>query len=226
VSFRFNLFTNRKRDLDKEIEAHLQMAIQDRIGSGESSDTARQSVLREFGNVMLVKDVTGEQWGWSRLGRLQHDVRYAFRQLKRNPGLTTLAILMLAVGIGANTAVFSVFNQVLMQTMPVRDPNELVVLSEKSGIEVGSLSSWGDNSFYFSYPSYLSLRDGTHTLEGLAASAFDWVNLATGDSAENVVTEFVTGNYFDVVGVRPLLGRVLTPADDVYHKASQRYLKF
>ena len=220
MSFRFNLFTNRKRDLDKEIEAHLQMAIQDRIGSGESSDTARQSVLREFGNVMLVKDVTGEQWGWSRLGRLQHDVRYAFRQLKRNPGLTTLAVLMLAVGIGANTAVFSVFNQVLMQTMPVRDPNELVVLSEKSGIEVGSLSSWGDNSFYFSYPSYLSLRDGTHTLEGLAASAFDWVNLATGDSAENVVTEFVTGNYFDVVGVRPLLGRVLTPADDVYHKAN------
>jgi predicted permease len=220
MNFLSKVFTNRKRELDEEIKAHLQMAIQDRVGRGESPDNARQSVLREFGNVALVKDVTREQWGWSRLGRLQHDVHYAFRQLKKNPGMATIAILMLAVGIGANTAVFSVFNQVLLRTMPVRDPNQLVVLSEKSGIEIGSLSSWGDNSFYFSYPSYLSLRDGAHTLEGLAATAFDWVDLASGDSAENVVTEFVTGNYFDVVGVRPLLGRIITPADDVYHKAN------
>lgn len=220
MNFLSNLFTNRKQDLDEEIKAHLKMAIQDRIGRGESPGTARQSVLREFGNIVLVKDVTREQWGWSRLGRLQHDMRYAFRQLKKYPGLASVAILMLAVGIGANTAVFSVFNQVLLRTMPVRDPNHLVVLSEKSGIEIGSLSSWGDNSFYFSYPSYLSLRDGTQTLEGLAATAFDWVDLASGDSAENVVTEFVTGNYFDVVGVRPILGRIITPADDIYHKAN------
>jgi putative ABC transport system permease protein len=220
MNFLSKLFTNRKRELDEEIKAHLQMAIQDHTDRGESPDIARQSVIREFGNIALVKDVTREQWGWSRLGRLQRDVNYAFRQLKKNPGLAAIAILMLAVGIGANTAVFSVFNQVLLRTMPVHDANQLVVLSEKSGIEVGSLSSWGDNSFYFSYPAYLSLRDGTHTLGGLAATAFDWVDLASGDSAENVVTEFVTGNYFEVVGVRPLLGRVITPADDIYHNAN------
>jgi putative ABC transport system permease protein len=129
-----------------------------------------------------------------------------------------IAILMLALGIAANTAVFSVFNQVILRTLPVRNPNQLVVLREKSAAEEGALSSWGDNALYFSYPTYLSMRDRTHTLEGLAAAALDGVNLATRDSADNVITEFVTGNYFNVLAVRPL-GRVITPADD-YHKGN------
>ena len=186
------LFDNRARDLDEEIRSHLRMAIQDRIDRGESPQAARQSALREFGNVMLVKDVTYEQWGWLQWGRFCHDLRYAFRQLRKYPGFTGIAILMLALGIGANTAVFSVFNQVILRTLPVRNPNQLVVLSEKSAAEEGSLSSWGDNALYFSYPAYLSMRDGTHTLEGLSATAFDSVNLATGDSANNVIAEFIT----------------------------------
>jgi putative ABC transport system permease protein len=214
------LFENRERDLDEEIRSHLRMAIQDRIDRGESPQAARQSALREFGNVMLVKDVTYEQWGWLQWGRLWQDLRYAFRQLRKYPGFSVIAILMLALGIGANTAVFSVFDQVILRTLPVRNPNQLVVLSERSAVEVGSLSSWGDNALYFSYPAYVSMRDGTRALEGLAATAFDWVNLATGDSADNVITEFVTGNYFNVLGVRPLLGRVITPADDVYDKGN------
>lgn len=157
---------------------------------------------------------------WLQLGRLFHDLRYAFRQLRKYPGFSVTAILMLALGIGANTAVFSVFHQVVLRTLPVRDPNQLVLLSEKSAAEDGSLSSWGDQSLYFSYPAYLSLRDGNHSLEGLSATAIDTVTLATGDSAENVTTEFVTGNYFDVLGVRPLLGRDITTADDVYHKGN------
>jgi hypothetical protein len=193
------LFDNRARDLDEEIRSHLRMAIQDLIDRGESPQAARQSALREFGNVMLVKDVTYEQWRWLQWGRLCHDLRYAFRQLRKYPGLAGIAILMLALGIGANTAVFSVFNQVILRTLPVRNPNQLVVLSEKSAAEGGSLSSWGDNALYFSYPAYLSMRDGTHTLEGLSATAFDSVNLATGDSADNVIAEFITGNYFNIL---------------------------
>jgi predicted permease len=218
MTLRRRLFDNRARDLDEEIRSHLRMAIQDRIDSGESPQAARQSALREFGNVMLVKDVTFEQWGWLQWGRLWQDLRYAFRQLRKYPGFAAIAILMLALGIGTNTAVFSVFNQVILRTLPVRNPSQLVVLSEKSAAEEGSLSSWGDNALYFSYPAYLSMRDGAHTLEGLAATALDWVNLTAGDSADNVVTEFVTGNYFNVLGVRPLLGRIITPADDLYHK--------
>ena len=220
MNFLLRIFRNRKLELNEEIESHLQMAIQDRIDRGESPQAARESALREFGNVTLVKDVTREKWGWLRLGRLGQDLHYAFRQLRKYPGFSATAILMMALGIGANTAVFSVFNQVILRTLPVRNPDQLVVLSEKSAIEAGSLSSWGDNALYFSYPAYLTLRDQTRTLEGLAGTAFDWVNLATGDSADNVVTEFVTGNYFSVLGIRPVVGRVITPADDVYHKGN------
>jgi len=216
------LFENRERDLDEEIRSHLRMAIQDRIDRGESPQAARQSALREFGNVMLVKDVTYEQWGWLQGGRLWQDLRYAFRQLRKYPGFAAIAILMLALGIGANTAVFSVFNQVILRSLPVRNPNQLVVLSEKSAAEEGSLSSWGDRALYFSYPAYLSMRDEAHTLEGLAATAIDWVNLMAGDSADNVITEFVTGNYFNVLGIRPLLGRVIAPADEPHAAAGYR----
>src|SRR5258708_5104834 len=214
------LFENRARDLDEEIRSHLRMAIQDRIDRGESPQAARQSALREFGNVRLVKDVTYEQWGWLQWGRLWQDLRYAFRQLRKYPVFSAIAILMLALGIGANTAAFSVFNQVILRTLPVRNPNQLVVLSEKSAAEEGSLRSWGDNALYFSYPAYLSMRDGTRRLEGLAATAIDRGNLTAGGSADHAVTEFVTGNYFDILGVRPLLGRVITAADDIDHQGN------
>ena len=98
------------------------MAIQDRLDRDESPQAARQTVFREFGNVMLVKDLTREQWGGLRLDRLQKDVHYALRQLRRYPGIAAIAILMLALGIGANTAVFSVFNQVLLRSLPVQSP--------------------------------------------------------------------------------------------------------
>lgn len=220
MKFLGELFTSRKSELSEEIEAHQQMAIQDRLDRDESPQAARQTVLREFGNVMLVKDLTREQWGGLRLDRLQKDVHYALRQLRRYPGIAAIAILMLALGIGANTAVFSVFNQVLLRSLPVQNPNQLVILSEKSAAEEGSLSSWGDNSFYFSYPAYLSMRDGNHTLEGLAGTAVDSVTLTTGDSADKVIAEFITGNYFNVLGVRPFLGRAIAPSDDVYHKGN------
>lgn len=220
MKFSSKLFMFRKSELSEEIEAHLRMAVQDRVDRGESPQAARQAALREFGNVMLVRDVTREQWGWLRVGRLLQDVSYAFRQLRKYPFFAAIAILMLALGIGANAAVFSVFNQVLLQSLPVQNPNQLVVVSEKSAAEEGSLSSWGDNSLYFSYPAYLSMRDGTHTLQGLSATAFDSVTLTTGDSAENIIAEFVTGNYFNVLGVRPVLGRAITPADDIYHKGN------
>ena len=212
---------SRESDLDEELQAHLNMAIAERRERGEPEESARAAVLREFGNVLLVKEVTREQWkerwGGRWVDSLARDLRYAVRQLRKNPGFAVTAILMLALGIGANTAVFSVFDQAVLRTLPVRNPHQLVLLSQHSASKEGSWSTYGDQKLYFSYPAYVALRDGNHTLEGLAASAFSGATLATGDSAEDAIAEYVTGNYFSLLGVRPILGRLIGPEDDRFH---------
>src|SRR5689334_11088709 len=99
------------------------------------------------------------------------DLRQAFRQLQRSAGLTVTAILTIALGVGVNTAIFAVFYQVLLKTIPVRDPSELVVLKEFSKYETGHLDLWGgDQEMAFAYPAYQALRDGNQSLDDLAAS--------------------------------------------------------
>ncbi len=150
---------------------------------------------------------------------LGRDFRYALRQLRRSPGFTFTAVLTLALGMGVNTSIFTVFNQVLLRTMPVRAPGELVLLKEHSRYETGTLNSWGgDPEMYFAYPAYQALRDGGTALESLAASAVSSANLVTAKDADKVKMQLVSGNYFTLLGVQPVLGRLLTPSDDLYHE--------
>jgi len=141
----------RKRELQEEIDAHLQMAIADRVARGETTETARQAATREFGNVLLVQDVTREMWGQGWLEQLGRDVRYALRQLRKSPGFTITATTMLAVAICANSTVFSWIDGTMLRPIPgARDTGDLVSLQR------------GERNFSpvppFSYPDYRDLR--------------------------------------------------------------------
>jgi putative ABC transport system permease protein len=141
------------------------------------------------------------------------DIRYGLRMLAKNPGFTAIAVITLALGIGANTAIFSLMNQVLLRRLPVRNPGELVVL-HNPGPSTGRLSSDGDNTESFSYPMYKGLREGsTSVCSMLARSSFP-ASISSQGQTERGSGEFVSGNYFEVLGVSSAVGRVFTLDDD------------
>ena len=115
----------REQELDEEIRAHLAMAVRERIERGENPAEAETNSRREFGNATLVKEVTRDMWGWRWLETLLQDLRYGLRQLRRNPGFTAVAIITLALGIGANTAIFTLIDGLMLRTLPVAKPGEL-----------------------------------------------------------------------------------------------------
>src|SRR5688572_21629095 len=115
--------SRRDDDLDEEIRAHLAMAKQDRIAGGESPAEAERAARAEFGNEGLVKEVTRSMWGWTAVERMKQDVQYALRTLRRSPGFTAAAIVCLALGIGGNTATFSLADALLLRPLPIRNPS-------------------------------------------------------------------------------------------------------
>jgi predicted permease len=147
------------------------------------------------------------------MGALLQDARYAFRMLAKSPGFTLVAILTLALGIGANAAIFSVTDQVLLRLLPVQKPEELVVL-RSPGPNQGRTWSDGDSATSFSYPMYKDLRDHNPVFSGLMARFAVQASVSGRGQTELANGELVTGNYFEVLGVRPALGRVLTPQDE------------
>jgi predicted permease len=145
---------------------------------------------------------------------LTQDLRYALRQLGKAPGFAAVAIVTLALGIGANTAIFSLLDQALLRSLPVKDADRLVIL-QSAGSFNGHTSSRTDENFYFSYPMYRDLRDHNSVFSGLIATDWAEVGVQWRNQPELVPAELVTGNYFDVLGVKPALGRVLVASDDV-----------
>src|SRR5580704_13964342 len=131
----FQSLLRRKTELTEELESHLRMAAAERVARGESAESARREVLREFGNVPLVADVTRERWGWLGLEQLGQDFRYAMRTLGRDRGFTVVAVLILALGIGANVVVFSVVNSILLRPLPFYQPDKLVWIAPVIGTE-------------------------------------------------------------------------------------------
>ena len=147
------------------------------------------------------------------------DFRYAIRQLGKAPGFAAVAIVTLALGIGANTAIFSLLDQALLRTLPVKDADRLVILQSLGSFN-GHTSSRTDENFSFSYPMYRDLRDGNSVFSGLIATDKASVGVQWHNQPELVDGELVSGNYFDVLGVRPALGRLLVASDDVVPDAN------
>ena len=144
---------------------------------------------------------------------LLQDLRYALRGLRKSPGFAAAAILTLALGIGANAAIFALVDRVLIQPLPVREPRQLVLL-RSPGPHQGNTWSDGDEAASFSYPMYRDLADRSTVFSGLLGELPFWASVAARGETETSSGELVTGNYFSVLGVPPALGRVLSPADD------------
>jgi len=200
-------FQRRKRELQEEIDAHLQMAIADRVARGETAESARQAAAREFGNIPLVQDVTRDMWGQALLEQLGRDLRYALRQLRKSPGFTITATAMLAVAICANSTVFSWIDGTMLRPIPgARDTGDLVSLQR------------GERNFSptppFSYLDYRDLREQNRTFTGILAYHHDWITLTGGAQPERVYIANVSANYFDVLGIKPVLGRFFLPDEE------------
>jgi putative ABC transport system permease protein len=156
-----------------------------------------------------------------------NDLRFALRQLRRSPGFAVTAILTLALGIGANTAIFSLLDQALLRSLPVHDPQQLVVLKgEGTAWNGGTSNNGGDDADYFSYPMYKDLRDQNKVFDGLIGTAPATAGFSRGSSSQVIDVELVTGNYFNVLGVQPALGRMFSPADDAANAAPALVVSF
>ncbi len=142
------------------------------------------------------------------------DLRYAVRQLRKSPGFTLTVILTLALGIGANAAVFTLFDQVLLRMLPVQKPQELVRFHWTGGYSGGANVFGGDMGDYFSYPMYKDLREKSQVFSGVVAVDKANVGVSWNNQAEDQDAELVSGNYFQVLGLQPVAGRLLTPQDD------------
>lgn len=201
------LFRRRRseEELDEELQAHLRMAMQERIEQGETAEQARTSAVREFGNVILVKEVTRDMGGSRWLATLLQDVRFGARQLRRNPGFTVAAVLTLALGIGANTAIFSVVQGVMLAPLPFSQPDRLVAIWE---------SHPHAPHVWISYPNFQDWRRDARSFEQMVAFAWQGSDVTSPGTPEHVNGMFMSAGFFSTLGVKLALGREFSPQED------------
>jgi putative ABC transport system permease protein len=196
----------KQQQLEEEIQSHLEMAKRDLVDRGQPCSDAERAVRREFGNVALVENATRDQWGWSWLDDLLQDFRYAARMLRRNAGFTAIAVLTLALGIGANTAIFSVIDAVILRPLPFASPDRLVWLNGKfPQSDMAAVSA----------PDFLDYRARNRSFERLGVMGYRASPASlSGDKPEQVFNVIVSAGFFNTLGIHPLLGRDFVPADE------------
>src|SRR3954468_19638297 len=189
-------------EITREMRLHLSERADDLVASGMAPDAAQREARRRFGSLAYQGERTRERdlFGW--LDTLIGDVRYAFRALRTAPAFATVAILSLALGIGANTAVFSVINALVLRSLPVNHPEELVAVVR------------GQDGMIFTNPLWEAIRDRQDMFSGIFATSMTSLNLTAGGEARRVDASTVSGDYFATLGVRAVTGRLIARSDD------------
>jgi hypothetical protein len=192
-----------EQDLDDELQYHLKRKVEEYIAQGLTPEQSRHAALRAMDGLTQRKEECRDMRRVNGIENTLRDIRYSLRILAKSPGFTAVAVLTLVLAIGANAVVFGVLNGLILRPLNVPQAESLY------GIEHGN-----EHSMYESYPDYLDLRDRNRSFDGLAAFTVDQVGLDTGANPSRSWINVVSGNYFDVLGIQPYLGRVFHPSDE------------
>jgi predicted permease len=218
VARRLGMLVRRRQfdaELEEEMRLHLELRQKERIESGMSVDDARAAARRRFGNVTALRERSHVAWGWEWLEHLAQDGKYGVRAMLRSPGITLVALLSLALGIGANTAIFSLLDTVMLKSLPVKEPSRLVLFGD--GLDQG-ISDGFPNTALYTYPFYREMQKKNRVFSDVAA-AFSMTNRVHGfvegrRDSEPMKIQLVSGTYFPMLGVEAILGRALSEEDD------------
>ena len=200
----FRQFFTRNRmysDLSEEIAQHLAERMEVLMAQGMSREEAKYAAKREFGNVTRIEERSREAWMWPIVESAAADARFAVRQLRKNPGFAITTILTLALGIGATTAIFSLVNAVLLRPLPFPEQDRLVWLKQQDHSLPGVVQE------SLSYPDYFDWRTQNHSFSGMASYEGGGVTFETEGESQRLDAQMVSANFFQVLGVAPMLGR-------------------
>jgi putative ABC transport system permease protein len=200
-------------DLSEEIREHLEEKVEGLVRNGMSRKDAEVAARREFGNVTLMEESARDVWRWPSIENLLNDVCYGYRMLRNNPGFSVVAIVTLALGIGANTAIFSVVDAALIRPLPYWQPNRLFTLGEVRPQEGKSES--GRRTWNASYPDYLDWTRQSKSFQSLAGFSGDVFTLHGAGEPELIFAAQATVNFFSTLGIQPFLGRDFAAGEDI-----------
>src|SRR5262245_27853760 len=196
-----------EREMEEEMRFHLEMQVEQNRAYGMAAEDAHYAARRQFGNQTWLKEASREMWSLRFIETLIQDLRFGARMLAKNPGFTLIAVLTLALGIGANTAIFSVVNAVLFRPLQYSGSDRIVQIWQ-------TFPQTGSNQVTVSVPEYLDYKNQNRVFERMAAFRFQGFTLTGGSEPELIFGNRVSADLFPLLGVAPVLGRTFLPEED------------
>src|SRR5580698_6455127 len=208
------LFSRRRlyNDLSNEMQQHLEEKVEELVAAGLSKKEATAAARREFGNVTLMEEESRQVWRWPSIENLLMDLRFALRTLRKSPGFTATAFLTLALGIGANAAIFMLLDAIRLRSLPVQDPQELaeVRITDSGHQGLGNNQQYGE----LTRPLWQEIRDQQKSFSGVFAWSVNLRFMGRGSEMRHFHELRVSGDFFRTLGVHPFRGRLLTAEDE------------